>query len=59
MLNFIILGYVPGTTFQITFNNFVLAVAIITIVYSVFWYHNYAQIRRRARKIIAIQLITL
>lgn len=59
MLNFIILGYVPGTTFQITFNNFILTVTIIVIAYSAVWYHNYAQIRRRARKIIAIQLITL
>lgn len=59
MLNFIILGYVPGTTFQITFMSFIVAAWLICIVSITLWYGIYFAVRKKVRDIATIKLIAM
>lgn len=59
MLNFIILGYVPGTTVQITFTNFITTVALACLVSGAIWYSLSYAVRKKARDIATIQLIAM
>lgn len=59
MLNFIILGYVPGTTYQITFNKFLVFSLIALGCTLAKWSLDYIAVRKNVRRIAAINLIAL
>lgn len=59
MLNFIVLGYVPGTSIQINFLEYICGVLITASSFSMYWFYSLYLIRSRARQIAAIQMIAL
>lgn len=59
MLNFIILGYVPGTSIQISFEMYLVFFAWFVLMPALLWYSTYYSVRKNAARIAAIQLISL
>lgn len=59
MLNFIVLGYIPGTSYQITFLGYLMSVSFVVGSAAVVWYKYYYEVRRKAVKVAAINLIAL
>ncbi len=59
MLNFIVLGYVPGTSIQISFFNYLLTMSAVTLGAGCYWHFLGSSVRKKARHIAAIQLIAL
>ncbi len=59
MLNFIILGYVPGTSIQISFEMYLALFAWCLLAPALVWYGAHYTLRKKALRIAAIQLISL
>lgn len=59
MLKFIVLGYVPGTSFQISFTTYLIFFAASAILSLASWYILSYQVHRQAVRIATIQLISL
>lgn len=59
MLQFIVLGYVPGTSIQISFFDYLCGIAVCLTVTSFVWWLSTRSVRSKARRIAAIQLIAL
>lgn len=59
MLQFIVLGYIPGTSIQINFIGYLLGVCLSFAVCSIAWWLSLRMLRSRAKRIVAMQLISL
>lgn len=59
MLNFIVLGYIPGTTYQITFFEYLAFTLLTAGLLTSAWYFLYFDVRKKAKRIAAIQLVAL
>lgn len=58
MLQFIVLGYIPGTTIQFNFLEFVLSAALIAALVVGIWRHETKRARRLAAQT-ALSLIAI
>ncbi len=59
MLNFIVLGYVPGTSIQITFDDFLVFLYAFTIILISAWYFVSIAVRRELQRIMTIHMTSL
>lgn len=59
MLKFIILGYVPGTSIQISFESYLMFFAGLGLVSFIGWYFVRYLARRQALRIATIRLVSL
>ncbi len=59
MLKFIVLGLVPGTSYQISFDAYLLFFACLLTLSLISWYYIVFTVRRKAIRIATIQLISL
>ena len=57
MLNFIVLGYIPGTTIQLDFGMYMLLVGILTGLAYLIW-RGYVRISHKRAKQVLYDLIT-
>lgn len=51
MLRFIVLGQIPGTSIQINFGLYLLAISLLGIVVSMLYYSTHKQQLRRMRQL--------
>lgn len=59
MLNFIVLGYVPGTSLQITFTSFMFVVLVALLFATIYVYLMTVMIMHKARRIAAVRLVCI
>lgn len=59
MLNFIVLGYVPGTSLQLSFADVFIGGLVLLGLPLLVWYGLRHSVRQQARRIVAIELIAL
>lgn len=57
MLNFIVLGYIPGTSIQITFMYIVVLLDTLFLLGSVFWFFTDYHFRRSTMDLIIIKMV--
>ncbi len=59
MLQFIVLGIVPGTSIQLTFTDILLCGLIVVAIPALWFYSLEHRTRKQAQHIATIQLISL
>ncbi len=50
MLQFIVLGYVPGTSIQLNFANYLLMVVFVVLIFGCYWYVRTKTMRHLAQQ---------
>ena len=50
MLQFIVLGYVPGTSIQLSFTDFLAVILVLSLFIVLYWFYAVRSMRRLAKQ---------